>query len=430
MNYRAWLSTLLLYLFPILPALAASGPDDDRATPLVLPRLGGPITLDGFSDEPAWEAIEPLILTMHLPIFEGAMTERTEIRVAYDNDYLYLAGRMYDSDPEGIQAVDIVRDGANFQNDWFGLFLDSFNDNENTLAFFTNPVGMRTDFSLSNDVQNIQRDFSKSWSTFWDAAIQRNDQGWFAELRIPFSSLRFQDENGEVIMGLTVSRSIARKGESHVFPAIPPNWGRYSTWKASQAQRVRFTGVYSRSPLYITPYALGGLNQAVALNQAGSEYDVTNTPARDLGLDIKYGLTSNMTLDLTVNTDFAQVEADDQEINLTRFSLFFPEKRLFFQERASTFEFGLGGYSRLFHSRRIGIHEGNQVPIYGGARLVGRVGDWDVGAIDMQMAPLKDENGKDQLLPSENLGVARLRRQVLNPYSYVGGMATSRKAAR
>ncbi|MBA7602147.1 hypothetical protein ES703_09233 [subsurface metagenome] len=154
-------------------------------------------------------------------------------------------------------------------------------------------------------------------------------------------------------------------------------------------------------------------------------YDVTNTPAGDLGLDVKYGLTSNLTLDLTLNTDFAQVEADDQKINLTRFSLFFPEKRLFFQERASTFEFGLGGDSRLFHSRRIGIHEGNQVPIYGGARLVGRVGGWDVGIIDMQTAPLLDEDGQTTL-PSENLGVARLRRQVLNPYSYVGGMVTSR----
>ncbi len=150
-----------------------------------------------------------------------------------------------------------------------------------------------------------------------------------------------------------------------------------------------------------------------------------NTPSGDIGLDVKYGLTSNLTLDLTLNTDFAQVEADDQEINLTRFSLFFPEKRLFFQERASNFEFGLGGDSRLFHSRRIGIHEGNQVPIYGGARLVGRVGGWDVGAIDMQTAPLLDEDGLTTL-PSENLGVARLRRRVLNPYSYAGGMVTSR----
>jgi len=385
---------LLIWLPACLSILIAQTNTNDRATPLALPRLSGPITLDGYSDEPAWQAIEPLPLTMMLPIFEGAMTERTEIRVAYDDDYLYVAGRMYDSEPHRIQAVDLVRDGANWQNDWLGIILDSFNDNENALTFWTNPVGMRLDFSVSNDFQSIAADFNKSWSTFWDAAAQRNDQGWFAELRIPFSSLRFQDENGAVIMGLTVSRVIARKGERHVFPAIPPDWGRTSAWKPSQAQRVRFTGVYSRNPLYITPYALGGLNQTAALNPAGSAYETANTPSRDIGLDVKYGLTSNLTLDLTLNTDFAQVEADDQKINLTRFSLSFPEKRLFFQERASTFEFDLGGKNRLFYSRRIGIHQKQQVPIYGGARLVGRVGGWDLGAIDMQTAPLLDDDGQ------------------------------------
>ncbi|GAH62049.1 unnamed protein product, partial [marine sediment metagenome] len=260
----------LLTILPFPTALAAPGPDDNRATPLALPRLSGPITLDGFSDEPAWQAIEPLPMTMIFPTFKGTMTERTEIRVAYDDDYLYVAGRMYDSDPAAIQAVDLVRDAANAQNDWLAIILDSFNDNENALTFWTNPVGMRLDFSVSNDFQSTKY-FNKSWSTFWDAAVQRNDQGWFAELRIPFSSLRFQDDNGAVIMGLTTYRDIARKGERHVFPAIPPNWGGTSFGKPSQAQRVRFTGVYSRNPLYVTPYALGGLDQAAALNPAGTD---------------------------------------------------------------------------------------------------------------------------------------------------------------
>ncbi len=257
------LSTLLLLCsLPIIllqPALAAPGPDDDRATPLVLPRLSGTITLDGYSDEPAWQAIEPLTLTMMLPIFEGAMTERTEIRVAYDDDFLYVAGRMYDSEPHRIQAVDIVRDGANRQNDWLDIILDSFNDNENALAFCTNPVGLRTDFTVANDATG-SRWYNFSWNTFWDVATVKNEDGWFAEVRIPFSSFRFQDDNGEVIMGLTTYRIIARKGEFQIFPAIPPNWGISSVYKPSQAQRVRFTGVYSRNPLYITPYALGGRN--------------------------------------------------------------------------------------------------------------------------------------------------------------------------
>jgi len=412
------------FLFPNSSLLTAQSSGYDGATPLALQRLSGAISLDGFSDEPAWQAIEPLPLTMTIPIFEGAMTEDTEIRVAYDDDYIYVAGRMYDSDPDGIQGVDIARDIANWQNDWFGIILDNFNDNENAVSFWTNPAGLRLDVAVSNDAEGNSW-WSSSWNTFWDVKTARNEDGWFAELRIPFSSLRFQDNASQVVMGLITWRYIARKGEFQIFPQIPPDWGTRSVWKISQARKVQFSGVYSRDPLYITPYALGGLDQSAALNQAGTAYGTANTPAGDFGLDVKYGLTSNLTLDLTLNTDFAQVEADNQQINLSRFSLFFPEKRLFFQERASTFDFGLGGSSRLFHSRRIGIHEGQQVPIYGGARLVGRVGNWDLGVINIQTAPLRDDNGQTTL-SSENLGVARLRRQVLNPYSFVGGMVTNR----
>lgn len=429
MNYRTLLTIRFLFcilpIFPIQAILAAPQNDDNRTTPLVLSKLSGPITLDGINDEQAWQSIESVHLTMLSPIYRGTMTERTELKVAYDDTYLYLSGRMYDSDPDGIQAVDMVRDAANWQNDWMFICLDSFNDNENILGFATNPVGIRTDFTTTNDNPGS---FSTSWNTFWDVATHRNDQGWFAEIRIPFSSLRFQDDNGAVILGLTVARYIARKGETHVFPAIPPNWGGASFWKASQAQRVLITGINSSNPLYITPYALGGVNLTSALDLTETAYEISNTPTSDIGVDVKYSLTSNLTLDLTFNTDFAQVEADDQQINLTRFSLFFPEKRLFFQERASTFEFGLRGYNRLFHSRRIGIYEGKQVPIYGGARLVGRVGGWDLAALNMQSAPLAGDDG-ETILPSENMGVARLRRQVLNPFSYVGGMVTNRMDA-
>jgi hypothetical protein len=137
------------------------------------------------------------------------------------------------------------------------------------------------------------------------------------------------------------------------------------------------------------------------------------------GLDMKYGVNNNLTIDVTVNTDFAQVEADKQQANLTRFSLFFPEQRLFFQERSSNFDFNFGGPNRLFYSRRIGLYEGEQVRIYGGARLVGRVGSWDLGVLSMQTARVED-------VPSENFSVLRMRRQVFNPYSYLGGILTSR----
>jgi hypothetical protein len=167
---------------------------------------------------------------------------------------------------------------------------------------------------------------------------------------------------------------------------------------------------------------LGGLGHSYELNEAETAYERSDDPAHELGLDIKYGLTSNLTLDITVNTDFAQVEADDEQVNLTRFSLFFPEKRLFFQERSSTFDFNLGGPNSLFYSRRIGIYEGQSVRIYGGARLVGRVGGWDLGFLNMQTAAIED-------LTSENFGVLRIRRQVFNPYSYLGGIITSRIGA-
>ena len=179
--------------------------------------------------------------------------------------------------------------------------------------------------------------------------------------------------------------------------------------------------MYSRSPLYVSPYLLGGLGQSTDLNESETGLQRTKSVQREAGLDIKYGLTSNLTLDVTVNTDFAQVEADDEQINLTRFSLFFPEKRLFFQERSGIFEFDFskGDKSRLFYSRRIGINEGNIVRIYGGARLVGRAGPWDLGILNMHTAP-------EGNLPSENFGVFRIRRQVFNPYSYIGAMTTTR----
>jgi len=376
------------------------------------------VELDGFSNEPAWQNIKPLPLTVHVPNFRSQPTEKTEILVCYDDNYLYIAGRLYDSEPEKIQFPSKKRDDMKLNNDWFGLVIDAFNDKENALAFFTTPLGLRLDMTVFDDAQG---DFpvNESWNTFWDVKTARNDKGWFAEIRIPLSSLRFQDRDGRVVMGLITSRYIARKNEWIVFPAIPPNWGFWSPFKPSQAQEIIFESLHSQKPLYIVPYVLGGLGQSFDLNDLETAYFRSDDSIHELGLDLKYGLTSNLTLDVTLNTDFAQVEADDQQVNLTRFSLFFPEKRLFFQERSSTFDFSFGGDNRLFYSRRIGIYEEEEVPIYGGVRLVGRAGGWDLGFLSLQTAPIED-------LSSENFGVLRIRRRVFNPYSYVGGMVTSR----
>ncbi|MCG8467242.1 MAG: DUF5916 domain-containing protein, partial [Gemmatimonadetes bacterium] len=303
---------------------------------------------------------------------------------------------------------------------------DSYNDYETALAFSANPNGARSDRSIANDAQFVlgQPTFNRDWNAHWDLATHRTEEGWFAEMRIPFSSLGFQAEEDGVTMGMSVYRSIGRKNERHVFPDVSPAWGFFGFGKPSLAQRVRLRGVQRTSPLYITPYLLGGVTQSPVLRSPPevetAGFFTEEEQIREPGVDIKWSPSSSLAIDLTVNTDFAQVEADAQQINLTRFPLFFPEKRQFFQERSSTFEFGTGGFTdRLFFSRRIGLDSGELVRIYGGARFVGQVGGLDYGLLNMQTAA---QDGR----PGENMGVFRLKQQILNPFSSVGGMVTTR----
>jgi len=393
-----------------------------RTQRIVISRIGGPVVLEGRSDEPAWKNVQPLPFLMQTPTFGGKPSERTELLLAYDDEFIYVAGRLFDREPDKIQAPTKKRDAMIATTDWFGVLFDTFNDKENGLAFFTTPSGLRFDAAVFRDGQMTSptdMPMNLSWNTFWDVAVDKTVEGWFVEMRIPLSSLRFQEKDGRVVMGVSAFRWLPRKNETDVFPAIPNNWGEMSAWKPSQAQESEWPGLRSRKPIYVTPYILGGYDRSENLNEEETAYLREQGPEFGLGLDIKYGLTGNLTLDLTANTDFAQVEADDVQVNLTRYSLFFPEKRLFFQERSSNFDFNMGGTNTLFYSRTIGLYEEKVVPIYGGVRLVGRVGGWDLGFLDMQTAPLDD-------LPSENSGVFRLRRQVINPYSYVGGIVTSR----
>jgi hypothetical protein len=247
-----------------------------------------------------------------------------------------------------------------------------------------------------------------------------DEKGWYVEMRIPFSSLRFQNRNGSTRMGMILNRRISYANEMDTYPSIDPKYGFSAYLKPSLGQTIEFKDVKPRKPLYISPYVIGGYSGNNELNEEETAYIHDKGPKLEAGLDVKYSLTSNLTLDVTANTDFAQVEADDQQVNLTRYSLFFPEKRPFFQERSGIFNFRLGGRSdNLFYSRTIGIVEDEQVRIYGGARITGRVDKWDVGFLDMQTAPSSNA-------ASENFGVARVRRQVINQNSYVGGIMTSR----
>jgi hypothetical protein len=395
-----------------------------------IPRIEGELKFDGVVDDACWQKIKPLELVMHIPTFGIQPSEKSEVMICYDDAYLYVGARLYDSNAASMLISSKKRDESQVQSEQLMLIFDSFNDKENGLGFATTPTGLRSDFTISKDAMGMtdptQGPFNMSWNTFWDVKTTRNEQGWYAEIRIPLSSMRFKEKDGTVVMGLICSRAIAHKNEIDVFPAIPPNWGMTSASRPSKAQEVTFEGLKSKKPFYIAPYLIGGYQQDYSLNSSSTAYDLKKSPKLNGGLDVKYGITNNLTADITINTDFAQVEADDEQINLTRFSLFFPEKRTFFQERSSVFSFDFEQGASLFYSRRIGLNEGEQVPIYGGARITGMIGKWDLGILDMQTQAINQGAGATNALPSENFGILRFRRQVFNENSYVGGIVTSR----
>ena len=415
-------------LFLLFPVSNVTMMGQDR---LIIPQLQGEIFFDGIINEPVWDSIQPLTMVMHEPVFGKEPSEKTEVRITYNHNFIFISARLYDREAHKIMSTSKKRDEMSAGNDWFIVIFDSFNDKENGLIFGTTPSGLRSDLTVFKDgmVALPELPFNVNWNTFWDVKTTRDDQGWYLEMRIPLTSLRFKEDNGASVMGLTCIRQIAHKNETDVFPAIPPNWGMFSVYRPSQASEVVFQGIQSRKPFYIAPYLIGGFQQENQLNEAETLYDLHTVPNLNAGVDIKYGLTNNLTLDVTANTDFAQVEADDQQINLTRFSLFFPEKRSFFQERSSIFNFDFDEGNTMFYSRRIGLSEGERVPIYGGVRVTGMAGKWDMGMLDMQTHKFISSEEDTNNLPSENFGILRMRRNILNQQSYLGGMAVSRIGA-
>ena len=407
------------FIFIVFSTLLASVDSISQTDPILsIQKITTPIVMDGFPDEPAWLQIDPLPLTMYQPVYRGEMTEYSEIKVAYDDEYFYLSGKLYDSDPDNIIANTMYRDRYS-GDDTFAIILDTFNDNENARWFFVTPTGVRVDQLISKDSEG-ENSINRNWTTYWDTATQITDDGWSVEIRIPFSSLGFQEVNDEIIMGMIAYRWMARQSERHIFPDVAPNWSRGFT-KPSQAQKIRLSGLEYKRPIYITPYVLGGFEQMNNFMMDQQNYSKETKYTKEAGLDIKYPITNNMNLDVTINTDFAQVEADEAQVNLSRSPLFFPEKRQFFQERSGIFDFNLGGNNTLFYSRRIGLQQGRPVRIYGGARIAGNTGKWEIGALNMQTESLSELQ-----LPGENFGVYRARRDLINDNSYVGGIVTSR----
>ncbi|MDA0378023.1 MAG: DUF5916 domain-containing protein, partial [Bacteroidetes bacterium] len=322
----------LLLLVLVLPAYAQHASFDDHQfrsdRPVAIQRLTGPINLDGRVDEPAWEAITPIPWHVYGPSYGAPATQETEFRVAYDDAYIYFSCRCWDTEADAIQTTTYKRDAWDANYDQMAIGLDTFNDKENSLLFILTAAGVRVDVAIFDDAQG-DAPFNMSWNAFWDGETTITDDGWFAEVRIPLSSIRFNTVGDESTMGLMLYRYFGRSGEHHSYPERPQDWGFWSFVKPSRSQEIVFKGIESTRPVYITPYLLAGTSRSAQLNDAETAYEIDKGPTLDVGLDLKVGLTRNLTLDLTANTDFAQVEADDQQVNLTRFNLFFPERRDF-----------------------------------------------------------------------------------------------------
>jgi Domain of unknown function (DUF5916) len=380
-----------------------------------LPRLQGEIRVDGRSDEPAWQAVPTLPLTVYLPTYGTAPSERTDARIAYDADAIYVMVDAWERHPGGVRASSMIRDDDS-PGDFLNVMLDTFGDRQTAVTFSTTPGGQRNDWSISNDARD-DASLSPAWNGPWELAVRRGSDGWHAEYRIPFTTLRFVARNGRAEMGFSLNRLTAHSNERVTFPAIEPS-NPLALWKPSRWQRISIEDISTVRSVRMMPYVMAGSEGAHAPDPALSAWH--RDERFELGGDLKTELSPNLNLDLTVNTDFAETEVDDQRVNLTRFPLFFPERRAFFVERAGTFEVKTGEVDLLFNSRRVGLTpDGEPVRLLGGARLVGQLGGWDVGLFDV-------ETGRTPAGDRENLGVVRARRALWNQRSWAGLMLTSR----
>ena len=376
------------------------------------------IVIDGRLDEAVWQAAPPAGQFIQWEPRSGqAATEPTEVLFLYDDDNLYIGAICYESDVDNLRITELDEDFNGTENDGFGITLDTLKDERSGFFFGTNPAGAKRDMQIANDGFAMNRD----WDGVWDVRVTVNGEAWIAEFVIPLKTLRFA-RSGLQEWGLNMVRRVRRKSEdSHWSP--PPR--RYRVNRISMSGTLEGVEVGSLGPnLKVKPFA------TTAFSQIRRDGILDNDTDFDGGLDVKYGVTSSLTLDLTYRTDFSQVEADQQQVNLTRFSLFFPEKREFFLENAGIFAFGQplnrfggggfrgGGDLIPFFSRRIGLDSGNLVPIVGGARLTGQVGSYDLGTLVMKTESLDGT-------PSDNFLVGRLKKNILGN-SWIGAIATSR----
>ena len=356
-------------------------------------RLEGGVTLDGALDERVYQTVPAISGFIQVePAAGQPASERTEAWVFFDEDNVYVAARLWDSAPESRWIVnEMRRDSFNIlQNENVSFAFDTFYDRRNTVIFNITPIGGRMDGQGTNE-----RNWNGDWNPIWEVRTGRFDGGWSFEARVPFKSLQYRPGRVQV-WGFQMRRQVRWKNETSYLTRLDQALTQMGVFQASQAASlVGLEAPRSGRPFEIKPYVIGDL-----ASDRTAVPGIDNDLGGNVGIDvIKYGVTQNLTADFTLNTDFAQVEADEQQVNLTRFSLFFPEKREFFLENQGTFAFGTGGgfgpggvsqdAPVLFYSRRIGLNDGRAVAIDGGGRLTGRAGA-------LRSALLNIQTGEDE----------------------------------
>jgi len=376
--------------------------------------------LDGRLDDEAWRAA-PVIesFTQQEPQEGAAASERTEVRIVYDDQKIYFGIYAFDSEPDRLVATEMRRNAERIlQEDNFQIILDTFMDSRSGYMFVTTPMGARLEQQVFEEGEGGRRgassNINRDWDGVWESSARRTSDGWIAEVAIPFSTVRFPAADVQS-WGVNFMRNIARKNEQSYWAPIPKGYG---LTRVSLAGSVSGLNALERGrDLRVKPFLVGG----------GRNANVDGIRSREgqgeVGLDVRYGLTAGLNLDLTLNTDFAQAEVDDEQVNLTRFALFFPEKREFFLENAGQFNVGttssMDRMADLFFSRRIGLSPtGDQIPILAGGRLSGRAGKNSLAFLTVQTDEAFGRNG-------ENFTVARYSRDVLGR-SRVGGIVVNK----
>lgn len=383
-------------------------------------RTGERIIIDGHLEESAWKRATPITeFIQSQPQAGYPATEKTIAWIVYDEDNLYVGAICYDSEPDKLVIPTLEQDFDSTNSDVFAFSLDTFLDRRNAFLIMVNPGGAIKEEQAFNDSRNVDM----AWEGVVEQKTRIHEEGWTTEIRVPFSTLRFDASKEEQSWGLNLLRRVRRKNEESYWA---PLQRRDRVHKMSKAGTLHgLNGVRAGRNLKVKPYGLVARNEG--LNGEGARQNEL-----DAGADAKYGVTTGLTLDLTYRTDFSQVEVDEERVNLTRFSLFFPEKRDFFIENSGSFKFGdvrerslrtgssLSEFT-LFHSRRIGLDDdGRPIPILAGGRLTGRAGAFELGFLDIQTRAKGD-------FPAENFSVARIRANIWGT-SDVGAVFINRQS--